>query len=108
MWEAGRLWEEISVGQVMSREVVSVRPDTLVTHAVQLMRAYHFNSLPVVDQCNFPIGIVTEVDIFRLFLDAAKVEPRPERVPAELVTKEVVTKERVPTEPLPENIDNRK
>jgi acetoin utilization protein AcuB len=89
IWEAGSLWEEITVGEVMSRHTVRVHPDTLVTHAVQLMTAYRFNGLPVVDHRDFSIGIVTEVDIFRLFLEAAKREQ-----PAGCV----------PTEPLPETM----
>ena len=83
MWEAAKRWEDITVEQAMSRQVIRVRPDSLVTYAAQLMEAYHFNSLPVVDVHDFPIGIVTEVDIFRLLLDAAKKEQLVERFPPE-------------------------
>ncbi|MEO8391920.1 MAG: CBS domain-containing protein [Chloroflexota bacterium] len=71
MWEIASLWEKTTVEQEMSRHVISVRPETLVTTAVQLMMTHRFNSLPVVDSENRPIGIVTEVDVFRLFLDVA-------------------------------------
>lgn len=83
IWEAGSLWEDVTVGEVMSRHTVRVHPNTLVTHAVQLMMAYRFNSVPVVDQNDFPIGIVTEVDIFRLLLEAATKEQLPYRAPTE-------------------------
>lgn len=89
IWEAGSLWEDVTVGEIMSRHPVRVHPNTLVTHAVQLMTAHHFNSVPVVDQNDFPIGIVTEVDVFRLLLEAASNERMPSRVP---------------TQPLPETL----
>ncbi|HVU13341.1 MAG TPA: CBS domain-containing protein [Phototrophicaceae bacterium] len=74
IWEAARLWEEITVEQVMSKHVTYVRPDSSVTQAVQLMMAYHFNCLPVIDHEDRPIGILTEEDIFRLVIDRAKEE----------------------------------
>ena len=74
MWEAASSWEEITVERVMSNHVVYVRPDTFVTQAIQLMMAYHFNSLPVVDNEDRPIGILTEEDVFRLVIEASKEE----------------------------------
>jgi CBS domain-containing protein len=73
----------------MSREIVRVRPNTLLTHATELMIAYHFNSVPVVDHRDFPIGIVTEVDLFRLLLAAAKREQEPAWVPTTPLPAEI-------------------
>jgi acetoin utilization protein AcuB len=89
LWEAAQRWEDITVEEVMSREIVRVRPDTLVTRAAELMIAYHFNSVPVVDHRDFPIGIVTEVDVFRLLLNAAKREQEPVRVPTTPLPAEI-------------------
>jgi acetoin utilization protein AcuB len=89
IWEIARRWDEITVEQVMSHEIVRVRPDTLMTHAAQLMIAYHFNCLPVVDHRDFPIGILTEVDLFRLLIDASKREQRSARVPTEPLPAEL-------------------
>ena len=74
IWEIARYWERVTVEQVMTREVVRVRPETSVTQAAHLMMCYHINSLPVVDKDDYPIGILTEVDIFRLLDDASMTE----------------------------------
>jgi len=90
IWEVARLWEEITVEQVMSHHVIRVRPDNLVTYAAQLMMAYHFNSLPVVDIDDRPIGILTEEDIFRLVVDASKEEQSISALPTEHVPSAVI------------------
>ena len=85
LWEIARLWDEITVEQVMTRQVIRIRPDMLVIEAAQLMMAHHFNSLPVVDPRDFPIGIVTEADIFRLLIDESHREQLAQQVPVELL-----------------------
>lgn len=104
VWEASSIWAEVTVAEVMCRHVVRVFPDTLVTHAIQLMNAHHFNCLPVVDLHDFPIGIITEVDIFRLFLAAAKQEQEMAKAGAAPTEAGRTSKARVPTEPLPESM----
>jgi acetoin utilization protein AcuB len=89
IWEIAQLWEQITVEQVMNRQVIHVRPDTSITHAAQLMMAYHFNSLPVVDDQGYPIGILTDVDMFRLVIDASKNDPLSVHVDAEPILSDV-------------------
>jgi CBS domain-containing protein len=47
---------------------VTVKPDAPILEAVRLMYEHHFNSLPVVDDAEQLIGILTEVDIYLLLL----------------------------------------
>lgn len=89
IWEIARLWEDVTVEQVMCRRVIRVHMDTPVTHAAQLMITYRFNSLPVVDERDFPVGIITEVDLFRLLIDAAKRERRLIPTPTEITPAEL-------------------
>lgn len=89
VWEITRLWDAVTVEQVMSRQVIRVHMDTPVTHAAQLMMTYHFNCLPVVDERDFPVGIITEVDLFRLLIDAAKRERRSLRIPIDSTPAEL-------------------
>ena len=89
IWEIARLWDAVIVEQVMSRQVIRVHMDTPVTHAAQLMMTYHFNCLPVVDERDFPVGIITEVDLFRLLIDAAKRERRSLRIPIDSTPAEL-------------------
>lgn len=48
---------------IMSDEPVSVKPDDLVTFAAGLLFEKNYNGLPVVDEQNKVVGIVTEYDL---------------------------------------------
>jgi CBS domain-containing protein len=78
VWEMHYLWEKITVGEVMTRPLITVMPDTSMLEAVRLLYEYRFNSLPVMDADGKLVGIVTEVDLYLLLLreceDIAPVE----------------------------------
>src|SRR5437588_12206502 len=52
-----------TVGEVMHRDVVSVRPDTDVETLLRLMRERELPSVPVVDDDARVVGIVSEADL---------------------------------------------
>jgi CBS domain-containing protein len=51
------------VSEIMTREVVSVGPDTRITEAARLLLDRHYNGLPVVSQAGDLIGIICQSDI---------------------------------------------
>ena len=53
------------VSDFMTREVVTVRPDTPVLVAARLMLERKISGLPVVDDAGCVVGIVTEHDLLR-------------------------------------------
>lgn len=53
------------VGDVMSQEVISVKPVTTVKEAAQIMLKQQISGLPVLDDNNRLVGIVTEGDLLR-------------------------------------------
>lgn len=53
------------VSDVMTRDVVTVMPDTSVKYAGELMAEHGFAALPVVDSDNRLVGIVAEADVLR-------------------------------------------
>ena len=55
----------MQVQDVMSRDVVTVRPDATILHAARLMLQRKFSGLPVVDAAGALVGIVTEGDFLR-------------------------------------------
>lgn len=78
VWEIHALWEQIEVGDVMTRNVVTVSPETPILEAVRLMYEHRFNGLPVVEDDGQLAGILTEVDIFLLLLhEGEDVAPLP-------------------------------
>ncbi len=52
-----------SVGDIMTTTVVKVSPDTPVSHIAHLMSQNDIGGVPVVDDQNQVVGIVTEVDL---------------------------------------------
>jgi len=63
----------VQVRDVMTREVVSVGPDTSAKYAAELMAGRGFAALPVVDDADRLVGIVAEVDVLQ---DRLPADPR--------------------------------
>jgi CBS domain-containing protein len=63
----------VQVREIMSRQVVTVGPDTSAKFAGEVMAARGFAALPVVDDQNRLIGIVAEADVLR---DRIPADPR--------------------------------
>jgi acetoin utilization protein AcuB len=70
VWEVNYLLARLTVGQVMSRIVIVIRPDRDVRDAAHLMLAHKIGAVPVVDGERL-VGIITESDIVRAFMAAA-------------------------------------
>ena len=68
------LKEEAFVGMVMTRDMKTVRPDTPVFEAVQLLLAAKVGCLPVVDDTGVLLGIVSEVDLLQLLSGMLNLE----------------------------------
>ena len=51
------------VREVLSRDVVTVRADTKLSDAVELMSIHQVRRLPVVDDENRLVGVITQADI---------------------------------------------
>jgi len=47
----------------MTKNVITVTPDTEITHAAKLLLENHFNGLPVVDESGKLIGIICQDDL---------------------------------------------
>ena len=54
-----------TVGEVMTPHAVSIFSDTPLPEAARIMHDKKIHRLPVVDENNHPIGIITESDIVR-------------------------------------------
>ncbi len=59
----------LAVDEMMSAPVYTVRPGQHLRQVVQLMLTHNIGGVPVVDEDNHPVGIITESDLFRLMLD---------------------------------------
>lgn len=55
--------DTFSIAHLMTTRVISVSPETTLLDAGKKLATYKFNGLPVVDNNNVLVGIVTEYDI---------------------------------------------
>ena len=55
----------MNVADVMTRKVISVTPETTIAEAARLMLRHRISGLPVVDQEERVVGVVTEGDLLR-------------------------------------------
>lgn len=65
--ELNYLLAKMTVGEIMSREVVTCNPDMTMEKAALRGTRYGVGALPVVDEGRL-VGIITESDIYRAFL----------------------------------------
>ena len=74
---------DYKVGEMMTRDPITVYPDTTIGEAAQLMLKNMIGCLPVLDRQRNLVGIITESDIFRMvarewkFLQEQSGEPYP-------------------------------
>jgi acetoin utilization protein AcuB len=69
IYELNYLLSRTKVKEIMIKDVVSIDPDSFVEQAAEKMLQHEINVLPVVDNDNKVIGIITEKDIFQTFVD---------------------------------------
>jgi CBS domain-containing membrane protein len=60
-----RLKKEVTVAEIMSREVVGVKPDTPLAEVAGAMGERGVSGVPVVDDHNRVVGVVSEKDFLR-------------------------------------------
>lgn len=68
MHELYYLLSEIKVKEIMTRHPVSMRGDDSMEHAALVMVEKHFGGIPIVDDNNKVVGIITDSDIFKVFI----------------------------------------
>lgn len=68
VWEMNYLLWKLKLGDVMTREVITVTPLTRLQDAASLLIKHRIGGLPVVDAEDQVIGVITETDIFKAFV----------------------------------------
>ncbi len=63
------LLAEIKVKEIMTRNPVTIHPDETVERAAVIMLEHKVSGLPVVDQHNDLVGVITQSDVFRAFVN---------------------------------------
>ncbi|MFQ5575564.1 MAG: CBS domain-containing protein [Anaerolineae bacterium] len=66
IWEMNYLLAKLKVKQVMSRNAITISHNATIAKAAKLMMDHKISGLPVVNDSNKVVGIITESDIFRM------------------------------------------
>ena len=74
MYEMTYLLSEMKVKAIMTKNPVSIRVSDTVERAALIMRDHKIGSLPVVDEAGRVVGIITDTDIFRLFVTITGID----------------------------------
>ena len=59
---------DVTVGELMSKPVVTVTPETSIGAFTDLLARYDYNGFPVVSAAGALQGLVTRLDLFKLYL----------------------------------------
>ena len=69
IWEMNYLLWKIKISELMSKNVIGVALDTPIEKAAQLMVANKIGGLPVINDAGVVVGVITETDIFKTFVE---------------------------------------
>jgi acetoin utilization protein AcuB len=68
IWEMHYLLAKITVGEVMTKNVLTVTEDTPIEQAARIMADNKIGGLPVMREGGV-VGIITETDLFKIFIE---------------------------------------
>jgi acetoin utilization protein AcuB len=69
VWEMNDLLANLKVSEIMTRNPGTIQQSASVGDAAKVMLEKKFSGLPVVDEADHLVGIITESDIFRLVVN---------------------------------------
>ena len=71
-YETNFMLSQLQLHNIMTRKVFTVTPDAFIVHAAELMIENHIAGLPVLDQDDHVVGVVTDSDLLKLLLRSLK------------------------------------
>jgi acetoin utilization protein AcuB len=86
VWETHYLISKVKVKDVMSKKVITVAKDTPIEEAARIMADKKIGGLPVVD-FDRVVGMITETDLFKVFLELMGARDNGVRVTATVEDK---------------------
>lgn len=69
VWELNRLQSTVKIREIMTEDVVTTTPDTPIEDVARVMTDEKVGGMPVVDEDDRVIGVITETDVFRAFVE---------------------------------------
>ncbi|MBI5935669.1 MAG: CBS domain-containing protein [Chloroflexi bacterium] len=81
VWEMNYLLSKLTVSEVMTRDVITVSEDTPIEEAARIMADNKIGGLPVMKGTRV-VGIITETNLFKMFLELMGAREKGVRVTA--------------------------
>ena len=81
VWEMNHLLSKLTVAELMTKDVITVSEDTPIEEAARIMADNKIGGLPVVKSSRV-VGIITETDLFKMFLELMGAREKGIRVTA--------------------------
>jgi len=69
VWEVNDLLAKLKINEIMTRNPMTIHENVSIGDAAKVMLERKFSSMPVVDDAEHLVGIITESDIFRLVVN---------------------------------------
>lgn len=86
IWEMNYLLSKVTVSEVMTKNVLTVAEDTPIEEAARIMADNKIGGLPVMRDGHV-VGIITETDLFKIFLEFMGAREKGVRITALLEEK---------------------
>ena len=92
-YEINSLLAKICVRDIMKKDVVSVNVDATIEEAALIMYKNKIGGMPVVSNMGAVVGVITETDIFKTFVDVMGLADGKTRITLEVTDKIGVVKD---------------
>jgi acetoin utilization protein AcuB len=67
--ELNHVLSKLQIEEIMTQDVITTTPDAFIEDAARLMVENKIGGLPIVDEDNHVVGVITETDVFRAFIE---------------------------------------
>ena len=81
------LLEKLKVKDIMPNKVISISDEATIEEAALLMEQNRIGALPVISSVGAVVGVITETDIFKAFIDVMGLAGGKTRLTIEVVDK---------------------
>lgn len=92
-YEINSLLAKMCVRDIMQKKVISVNVDATIEEAALLMYKNKIGGMPVVSNVGAVVGVITETDIFKTFVDVMGLADGKTRITLEVTDKIGVVKD---------------
>jgi acetoin utilization protein AcuB len=98
VWEIRELISRVRIDKIMTRDVITIQEETPIEEAARVMADHNVSGLPVLDGEKL-VGLITETDLFKVFLEmfgarypGVRISVEVPRGPGQLamITKEIL------------------